>query len=71
MLRAKSTSRDEYSRFGSFYIRLSDKLQLTDQFDSEAKRAQVEFPESYEDQKSDGGSTKTTAKMVEIVKLGH
>ena len=53
MLRARSASKDEYTRFGSFYIRLSDKLELTDQFDSEAKRAQVEFKESNEEQKSE------------------
>ena len=44
---------------------------MTDHFDSEAKRAQVESQESYEDQKSDRGSTKTTAKMVDIIKLDH
>ena len=71
MLRAKSTSKDDYTRFGSFYLRLSDKLELTDHFDSEVKRAQVEFKESHEEQKSDAESTKTTAKLVDIVKLDY
>ena len=71
MLRARSASKDEYTRFGSFYIRLSDKLVMTDHFDSQAKRSQVEFIESVKEQKSGDGSTKNTAKMVDIVKLDH
>ena len=70
VLRAKSTSKDDYTRFGSFYLRLSDKLELTDYYyDYPAKRAQVQHQESNEKQDFDNKSDKTSGKMANLVKL--
>ena len=65
VLRARSISTDDYSRFGSFYIRLNDKIELTGHYDHPAKKAQVPQKEKVGDNHLQSG------KMVDLVKLEY